>query len=986
MAVGESGQKIKGSNPKIAIEWSQLVSGVAEVAVRGFATFFGANEGVNTIAAAVSTTLSSFKVEVGDAERARALVFVSLAWAIEQISADLSEEEQGQALKETRNLLKGTSEKIEKGDYSINSSFFHKPVSLPLYQEIRTSIVELLAHVRRDIEPDPTVLGAKLDAAFNQGVYEVLRDSGGSFDPLKDGLDNPAASANAMEREWEQYRAQLRYAFNVAPVFGQRDTRISLSQLYVPLRGCWTEVSSSNEILNNIVDLERSTLDWISERDIRRPIRLIYGGPGSGKSSFGRRLASVLADHEDIRPIFVPLEHVDLSNELVDEVSRLLVAEAKVFSSSPIDYRQADVNRPFCLIFDGLDELAMPGLAADNLAREVLEEVDKVLKALGVPNACGAMAVITGREPIVKITKDRLKKKIAEQDAVEVLGFLPLQGNGSEPEDPLYQDQRPVWWKRYAIATGQSEEVPEALQSSNLEELSAEPLLCYLLAMSGYTNDNWEDAAINPNRVYDKLFRDIYQRLWGGGAVGVQAELDEDQYDRLMEAIAIAAWWSGESRVASEKDFLNVLTVLNAQSVWEEFCNDQKEDYKNLALTFYLRTSDNGGKGFEFSHRSFGEYLVARALWRAVEEILCEFKPQFYSDALQRWARLTSFSPVTREILIFLRRHVLLAWEGKYEEEKQKILADLMTISIHDGVMVPVSDGDTWRSLEKKQRNSEISLMACYSAATLAVPAEEPFALIDWRGNQFAARSLVERMVFGGGLRIDSGLQMLKGIDFLGKDKTAPWMVGTFMYEADLSYANLSGGVLGDTDFSGGLLIRANLSKTILNFSNFNHSVLMHADLSGSQIAYAQLQGADLYRANMENCDLEQANLTDGILRSANLKNAVIQGADLSEAILVDANLEGANLSQANLKIANLESARLVGANLDEANLKDANLKNSNLEGASLQGADLRNANLEGANLQGADLDNANLEGANLQGANLDNANLERALLGAESR
>ena len=84
-----------------------------------------------------------------------------------------------------------------------------------------------------------------------------------------------------------------------------------------------------------------------------------------------------------------------------------------------------------------------------------------------------------------------------------------------------------------------------------LRGLTDEPLLCYLLALSGYAVDNWEEAAENRNRIYERLVNEIWKRGWGdGGRQGAGKSLTQTHFNRLMETIALAAWRGGDTRVA----------------------------------------------------------------------------------------------------------------------------------------------------------------------------------------------------------------------------------------------------------------------------------------------------------------------------------------------------------------------------------------------------------------------------------------------------
>src|SRR3954454_9755467 len=72
-----------------------------------------------------------------------------------------------------------------------------------------------------------------------------------------------------------------------------------------------------------------------------------------------------------------------------------------------------------------------------------------------------------------------------------------------------------------------------------------EPLLCYLLVLSGFAAENWEQAAENPNRIYKSLVDSIWQRGWGEGDAkrqGAGRTLSKADFNTLMQTIALAAW------------------------------------------------------------------------------------------------------------------------------------------------------------------------------------------------------------------------------------------------------------------------------------------------------------------------------------------------------------------------------------------------------------------------------------------------------------
>lgn len=118
--------------------------------------------------------------------------------------------------------------------------------------------------------------------------------------------------------------------------------------------------------------------------------------------------------------------------------------------------------------------------------------------------------------------------------------------------------------------------------------------------------------------------------------------------------------------------------------------------------------------------------------------------------------------------------------------------------------------------------------------------------------------------------------------------------------------ANLAG-----ADLEGAFLFEVNLS-----FANLTGANLAGANLEGASFYEAGLRGANLAGANLRGTNLEGANFF-----KANLKSAILYKANLSYASLREANLERANFLQSELRYANLTGATLTGANFENANI-----------------------------------------------------------------
>ena len=80
-------------------------------------------------------------------------------------------------------------------------------------------------------------------------------------------------------------------------------------------------------------------------------------------------------------------------------------------------------------------------------------------------------------------------------------------------KDLLKEDQRDAWWVNYnKVKHGMEKGMPETLENPRFQELTAEPLLAYFVATSGFTGTDSD----NRNKLYEKLFDDVAKRSHAG--------------------------------------------------------------------------------------------------------------------------------------------------------------------------------------------------------------------------------------------------------------------------------------------------------------------------------------------------------------------------------------------------------------------------------------------------------------------------------------
>jgi uncharacterized protein YjbI with pentapeptide repeats len=338
----------------------------------------------------------------------------------------------------------------------------------------------------------------------------------------------------------------------------------------------------------------------------------------------------------------------------------------------------------------------------------------------------------------------------------------------------------------------------------------------------------------------------------------------------------------------------------NLLTIFQRGCqDDSKASITRLLTAFYFRQSGNdnsGEKTFEFTHKSFGEYLTARRIVREVRLIHKKLEDRKTDpdegwderDALKRWAILCGSSAMDEYLFNFVLDEVRLEHlqDSSNVAKWQQTFCDLIGFMLRHGMPMELLDPrPNFQEENRQARNSEDSLLAILGVfnrltkevAKIQFPSPDAFGTL---------------------------LARLQG------QRTGNSNPMSFYC---LSYLDLSGCILGMSDFFE---------------ADFRGS-----NLQNSQLFYAHLRGANLIGANLQWANLIGANLQWAILQGAILQGAILQGAILQEANLEGAGLQGANLQWARLQGADLQGAHLEGANLEGANLEGANLRETILEG-----------------------------------------------------
>jgi hypothetical protein len=846
---------------ELKIRWGDLGKTLTKVALNGLSAAIGLTTGLSGAISSLGGGVDAIKLKDDPGYQAWQLFMLSFAWALDQLRQDPDTD--ATEIRAAFRLF------VDKARATVNAetaivprSFLERPTTLPVYRVIRDELVDQRSIFRSKTVETAESLRVRFDAAFERGVFEIWSRRRDVFQALGDALDAPGLVAAESRLQWETYRKRLVYDFEVSPVFGQEITKISLSQLYVPLRGTWRNESSEPRVMGEgievhsegdesrvLIDLDSALDSWVSS-DTPDEMRLIGGGPGSGKSTALKALASRQAQSQVIRPLLVPLQHISLDGDLREQINQYFTGRSdNPFTHPPLERQSVEDGPPLLLIFDGLDEIARPGVGADEIATVFVSKLNYLIGALKGDRLRKVRVVLSGRMASFQAVSKHLS--IPDFARIEVHGFAPMQGDSRHPLAIL--DQRPFWWKQYAAIAGLDVATPPAFRDTRLRDITREPLLCYLLVLSDFAIGNWEAAAKNQNRIFEKLVNEVWERRWGEGTEiskrqGSAKSLTKSDFNRLMETIALAAWLGGDTKVCSESGFEDALQLTQCKEPWENFRREGGADVSTLAMNFYLKATDKSLRGFEFTHKSFGDYLAARAILRIAREV-SDLVPRRTHVAIQDWIRASATGELSEEILRFMRDEMRMCadqGEGVDLAERIKRAFEVIENSVlHDGFPIQVSDSLSWRSCETRQRNAEAMIWAVLHSTFSAVPASKPISdrriRIEWPEKYRSAKALVLRMSTP--LSRSAFGSCLVGVNFAGCDFFGCNLSYVNLAEADLRDCNFSACYLGgvifrNADLRGARFIRANLSHSDFAGARLGGVVFNNSILSGSRVFF----------------------------------------------------------------------------------------------------------------------------------------------------
>lgn len=788
---------------------------------------------------------------------------------------------------------------LEKSDFVLNSSFFEQPKTLSVLTAVQDPYRRWLQTV--GLAPhEAQAIAQRLPTYFVYALNQQWRQNRQDYARLQEALQTPFIQASDREQRWERYSAWLARRVD-EPLFAEA---FSLRQIYVPLRGYYERKNSGElaegepaiarrtetQVERVAVDLMSTLLDWVKRADKDDAVRVLCGGPGCGKSSFARMFAAELIDTKTLPVLLIPLHQFNLEDDLIAAMQDFIDSDFDdILPPNPLEKQYAEQR--ILLIFDGLDEIVMQGKGATQAVQDFVREVLKKLMLFN-RNKARIMILMTGREVVVQDHRNEFRRDgqilytmpYFQKDE-DLKKFNYILDNTFNNLKFLRLDQRQHWWQKYGTLKNKNYAgLPSDLDRDNLTDITAQPLLNYLIALSYDRGELDFSERSNLNTIYADLLEQVYQRDWAGYQHPQLGNIAHGDFVRILEEVAIVCW-HGDGRTATIDKIAQRCATGKLKQVLEIFQGSAQEGVTRLLTAFYFRQSEQygGDATFEFTHKSFGEYLIIRRIIRELELMQAQLSQHRENpdigwsekECLRRWAELCGPTYLDRYLLKFLRDEVKLQAVDKVRAW-QLMLCDLMGYMLKNGMpMEEVKACPRYLDQLRHALHAEEVLLAALSSCALVT---EELSHITFSNERifgiWLGRLLGQRPSMSAENKIV--LECLNHLDLSGISLCGKELVGAFFRGSCLKDTNFEESNLRDTD-----LMDINLSGA--NFSG--------ADLTEASLVKSNLINADFEGTTFEGADLENTNLAGALLRGANFLSANFAGANLTGAILVSANL-----------------------------------------------------------------------------------------------
>ena len=937
-------------------------------------------------------------------------------------------------------LIRRSDILVDQNEYVINIESFTSPLLIPPMRDAASRIPSELKLFGS--KQDPSELRKLFEDAMLKGLKFVRDEKPDLFKSVESALAGPYTVATEKVNSLAFHRAFLVRAFTQTPIFGQEHTGITVSNLYIRQRCLWhvkenkqekkSERSVSGSIADakalqtsprnkkvtrlHLGDLHEVVHDWLAARQANDAVRVIAGGPGSGKSTFAKAVSIEIIDSGQYDVLFIPLQDIDSVGSFETRIGTLYRNRSDLGFDrveSPLNwlartqYDGTSPPRPLLLICDGLDEIAPPeSTEAANVTTDFIQSLNTWI---GSRNSAGcyAKAIVLGRNISAKEAFGKLG--IDDLALLNVGGLMPInettdwkKKEKSELVSDLKAlraiDQRLIYWKLWASCIGvDPHDVPEPIRLKSqgvgsLQSLTAEPLLMYLLLWTGYIGDKWREAADNKNLIYQEIFTRIFQRDWGKSAIDLRTaassdlgghtgthDMDFEEFIILQEALGIASWQSG-GRSVSKSSFDKLLKYHVSEDMLDDLKQGPGLSLKSVALQGYTRSSEEEA-GYEFVHKSLSDYLIGRGLVRTMEKGLHHLQGRTNDERCRRAAidvaQVAHSGALSIEIAQFFKDELRLRYQDRKEigDILQSRFAPLCNWILKHLFPVHELDGfekDTsYIILEQAERRSMDAFWTLGQCLLLQYYRTDGFGAADmdggWKSGPFklewptttSFHTMFTRLSERNHCAETGRLCTFYRLDLSGQMFTDTSM-GSVVFIADAGLIRPS--VWFPLKAAGSMFYRAAFYSTNLLSCDLSMCEFRDCTLSGSELSHGTLN-----QSTFEECQFIATNAANSEFKNCTFNNCDMQRVNFSDCDFVQARFEnirfGGYLPPERGKVFP-RTTTLNGANFHRATLSGIDFNQSECVSVGFKEAILEKCRFYRANIKSADFERADMRGA----------------------